>query len=251
MSTPAWAVGVTTVPERREAPLPRTLRSISKAGFPAPWVFVDGDRSQDRWAWCDNVTLRHSRVGTFGSWYLGMLELLVRFPQSDRFVIFQDDVQCVGGLKPYLDMCKYPTNGYWNLFTFLDSEKVTTGKCGWVEGPMLGTGIDPAQTWQAGRGALGLAFSREAVMTLLKAPSFVNKPCSTEPKARLDGAVVTAMNCAGWREYVHGPSLLWHTGVDSTMGTGKRWRAESNAHTWPGEDVDIRQLMASASPGRK
>jgi hypothetical protein len=63
----------------------------------------------------------------------------------------------------------------------------------------------------------------------------------TNPWKKIDGAVVTAMNKAGWREMVHNPSLLQHTGRISSMGNMPHKEAES----WRGEEWDARELLGT------
>jgi hypothetical protein len=250
-----WAVGITTVPERRDTTLPMTLASLAAAGFPKPRLFVDGDGGDYS---LFDVARRSPRIGCYGNWILSLMELYIRNPTADRYAVFQDDLVAVKGLRSYLDNCKYPDGkdgrkpGYWNLFTFLDSALVAKGNCGWVEGPMLASGADPKENWQAGRGALGLVFNRDAVQLLLVNRGLVEKPTSAiHPRDRVDGGVVSAMNSNGWREYVHGPSLLSHTGVKTSIQepgkAGKVWA--SNADSFPGEKVDIRRLMHPSVAG--
>lgn len=249
-----WAVGVTTVPSRAGDLLSRTVASLEEAGFRDLRLFVDGgDGACDMSRICASVTTRFPFVGPFGNWYLALLELYIRQPAVERYAIFQDDLVCVKGLKRYLDGHKYPDGsdgrkpGYWNLFTFMNSEGLT--KPGWQEGPIHSMGIDPEQVWQCGRGALGLVFNRQAVQLLLSSSSMANKPASaTNPRVNIDGAVVAAMNLAGWREYVHNPSLLSHTGMHTSIQepgkVGKVWT--TNAKSFPGEMVDITRLMAAS-----
>lgn len=231
---------MTTVPERRLLTLPRTLQSLVAAGFPEYRLFVDGDRDMSQWP--SDVTFRYPRVGPLGNWYLALLELYIRSPACERYAIFQDDLVAVRGLREYLDQCSFPERGYWNLFTFLDNGRVN--RPGWQESPI--SSDDPRSTDQGGRGALGLVFSREGVQLLLSSRSLANKPASVDhPRDKIDGGIVAAMNLVGWREHVHNPSLLLHTGtltsVQEPEKMGKVWK--SNASTFPGEDVDIRTWM--------
>jgi hypothetical protein len=47
---------------------------------------------------------------------------------------------------------------------------------------------------------------------------------------------------AGWSEYVHMPSLLQHTGEESTLENGRH----VPAGTFPGEDFDARVYLGPA-----
>ena len=256
--TKTWAYGVTCVPERFADLLPRTLASLAAGGFGRPLLFCDrggtGTANLLEARFGMPAVVRRGEVGPFGNWALALWELLVREPAAQRYALFQDDVVCVRGLRAYLDRCAYPDGsdgrrpGYWNLMTFLDSDNVVHDP-GWVEGPTLNMGTDPRSTEQSGRGALALVFDREAVFALLGHPGFVRKPAGTDqPRARIDGCVVSVLNAAGRREYVHGPSLVSHTGEVTSINVqgkaGKRWTA--NARTFPGE-VDIDEWMRATA----
>lgn len=224
-----WAYGVTTVPSRADL-LRRTLASLHAGGFDAPRLFVDDPRD---------------RLGPWGRWWLGLHELVVRNPTADRFAMFQDDVVCVRNLRAYLDRQRYPARGYWNLFTFLSAEWDAASKRGWFESPPAG-GRDGDPNVQRGAGALALVFSRDAAWSLLGAPDAIRKAASTHlPDRNIDGAVVNALNAAGYREYVHAPSLVQHTGTDSVARPGKVWEARSE--TFPGEGVDALTFLRSAT----
>lgn len=251
-----WAYGVITVPDRRQDLLPDTLRSLARAGFPEPRLFVDGGGWATRAEYQGfnlPVTVRDGpAVGVFLNWYLALLELYGRNPQAERYAIFQDDVLAVHGLREYLDRTtRRPEKAYWNLYTFLNNEPHMAGsRMGtWKEAAIL-TGRDPAnpipdpERRQCGAGALGLVFTREGVQTLLASKQMAVHPSTTDyPRKNVDGQVVGAMNAAGWREWVHYPSLLYHAGVLSTVEPGKQWA--TLARSWPGEDWDARTLLAA------
>lgn len=237
-----WVYGVTTVPERRDDLLPRTLASLAAAGFDRPRLFVDGMGNPEGYAHFGNeTTMRHPRVGTFGNWFLSLAELFVREPLADRYAVFQDDVVAVRNLRTYIDRTPFPRHGYLNLFTFLNGEAEIEGRPrGWVEGPLLGG--QPAGGMQCGRGALGLVFDREGVLSLLTADPFARKPSTSHrPERNVDGAIVGAMNGRGYREWIHSPSLLWHTGTVSAAVPGKEW--DRNAGTFPGESFDAAEWV--------
>jgi hypothetical protein len=86
-------------------------------------------------------------------------------------------------------------------------------------------------------------------MTLVGIPHLAQRVQNTgkakEPNSRrgwefADGAIVEAMNAAGWREYIHCPSLLLHLGTrQSSMGS----RNAAPAATFRGEDFDALELL--------
>lgn len=240
-----WAYGLTTVPCRRDSLLPSTLGSLRRAGFQSPHLFVDGV-SDAAW-YTDNlgipserITTRNPAIRTFGNWILGLAELYIRNPKADRFAMFQDDFATYPNLRQYLEKSPYPAHGYLNLYTFSrTNEPLIRGRpVGWHE---AGPASPKSQQWQAGRGAVALVFSNEAVRVLLGGQSLLDKPKQVGHRSyrSLDGAIVTALNMQGWREYIHNPSLVQHTGLRSSMGNSRHKLAE----TFRGEDFDALALL--------
>src|SRR5688572_492151 len=156
MTLPKWSYGVTTVPERLNNLFPATLKSLERAGFPNPRVFVDGCAEPKMYVGhsAGGLTLRNPRVRTAGNWVLSLYELFIRDPGCDRYAVFQDDFVTGLNLKKYLDHCKYPKAGYWNLYTFPSNQSLAKNT-GWYVSN------------QCGRGAVALVFDNEAVVTLL------------------------------------------------------------------------------------
>jgi len=229
-----WAYGITTVPGRPT--LPGTIQSLAAGGFDAPRLFVDGEGGDYSGF---EVTRHVPPLRPFGNWLLALWELYIRNPSARRFAIFQDDVLCYRNLRQYLETQVLKPNTYWNLVTQLGNEAMVQNKpVGWMESGLLGY----SSVKQCGLGALGLVFSREAALTLLSAPTIAIKPACVEYGHRkIDGAVVEAMNRADFREYIHNPTLLYHTGHISTMGNTGLFR---EAWTWRGEDFDALKLAA-------
>ena len=215
--------------------LGRTLASLSAAGFDAPRLFVDGDRDGHEWTrlGCE-VTFRCPAVRTFGAWWLAAVELYLREPHADRYAVFQDDMVACRNLRSYLEMSTYPERAYLNLFT---DPSNTRDAVGWSESATLGDCVS-----QGGRGAVALVFSNEALRTLLSHKHFVDRPLDLDRGHRaVDGGIVTAMNKAGWREHIHNPSLVQHTGDVSSMGNMPHIPAPS----FPGESFDATTLRGS------
>lgn len=247
-----WIAGLTTVPQRRDTYLPKTLESLAAAGFPDIRLFVDGVKiyeDQLRTFECQGrpVTIRCPRVGIVMNWWLGLIELYGRNPDANRYAIFQDDFVMVKNLKPYLESSLSGNKAYWNLYTFHDNEPELNGKpIGWHEGSLIG-GANTKQL-QRGRGAVALVFSNEGVRTLLSSNGFVEKVRNPDPAKstkNLDGCIVNTMNSLGWREQVHWPSLVRHTGLISNIdrpGHGFDFPFQPD-HTFPGETFNAMEWI--------
>lgn len=228
----SWAYGVTTVPERFQTTLPTTLESLALAGFDNPRLFVDGANEVPSHLRKYQVTFRYPRIKAFGNWILALWELWVRNPTADRFAIFQDDLVTYRNLRDYLEHSPYPARGYLNLYTFPQNQKQFQG---WYLSNQLG------------KGAVGLVFNQEAVQVLLsQRDHIINRPLDATQRAwkAIDGAIVSALAKAGWKEYVHNPSLVQHTGMQSTLGNGVHDLAES----FRGRDYDARELIRESQP---
>lgn len=231
-----WAYGVTTVPQRIDDLLPRTLASLAAGGFDTPRLFVDGVKDAAAYEKFDlDITIRNPAIKAFGNWVLCLWELYLRDLDAERYAIFQDDLVTYKNLRCYLEECKYSDKGYWNLNTFPENQKLAPkdGSVGWFEAN------------QKGRSAVALVFSREAVVTLLESSHLVRRCTFLKEERRVrivDGAVIDSFKKVGWKEYTHNPTLVRHTGMESTIRPRKiadRW----NDKTFKGEDFDALDLI--------
>lgn len=232
-----WSYGVTTVPERRDL-LNRTLASMSAAGFPSPHLFVDGEGKYDL-----PHTIRSPRTNIATNWTLSLAELYYRNPGADRFCIFQDDCVMYRNLRHYLEAVPYPDKSYLNLYTFKVNQQLAKSR-GWY----------PSN--QRGLGAVCLVFDRAAVRALLTSTHLVDRVKDPNRSWRyIDGGIVEAMHIAGFKEYVHNPSLVQHTGAVSTVDKREhatesntnfpkfRWPESTFAPEFRGEQFDAMELL--------
>jgi len=236
MSNISWFCGMTTVPSRiLDGTFARTLTSILEAGFPKPRLFIDGTISKE----VENVigrlefSVRNPPLRIYGNFHLGLGELFIRNPSSDYYAMFQDDFVTYKNLREYLERCEYPSKGYLNLYTFSQNERDIKG---WYPSNQLG------------KGAVALVFNNAAVRALLTSNYWIERPASNpENKARLwkfiDGGIVETMRRAGYKEYVHNPSLVQHHGDKSTLGNMKHEKAK----TFQGEDFDALEFLKTPS----
>lgn len=231
----SWAYGVTTVPGRFDTLLPRTLNCLTLAGFPSPRLFIDGCKEEGLPGHliCYEKTLRYPRIRAYGNWILALGELFIRNPTAHRYAIFQDDFVTYRNLKYYLDNIPYPERGYCNLYTFPSNQTLAPkdGSTGWY----------PSD--QQGKGAVALVFNRDAAFKILTHEHMVNKPHGVGIRSwkNIDGGVVDAMKKSGWKEYVHNPSLVQHTGLTTSM-EGPHPR-HLQAVSFRGEDYDAREML--------
>ena len=227
-----WAYGVTTIPERRNTTLSSTLKSLSTAGFAEPHLFVDGDSDYASWTrqFATQVTMRFPRVQAFANWMLSLVELWCRHPLAERYVIFQDDILACRNMRSYLEQMVLHPKTYWNLYTFPSNDGIAKKR--------KATRFFDSN--QLGFGALGLVFNRQGVLDLLMSDHFVTRPaCPKNPHKSIDGCVVSALRKAGYREKCHTPSLLQHTGEESSISNPK----QPKATTFKGESFDAMELL--------
>lgn len=227
---PSWAYGVTTVPQRMDDLLPKTLASLEAAGFDLPRLFIDGSENAALWRGkfpTLNMTFRYPAVRVAANWVLSAHELLMRNPVCERYAIFQDDILAVKNLRKYLDSQKMPDKGYWNLYTFPQNQQLSKGR-GWF------------LSNQRGLSAVGLVFNREGLMRLLSDYQLVARPTNQQRGwHNIDGGISEAMRRLGYQEWVHDPSFLYHTGNVSTSGH----QPYAECKSFPGEQFDAMSLI--------
>lgn len=222
-----WAYGVTTVPSRKGELLPRTLASLKKGGFPEPRLFVDGLKDpSDYDCFGLEVTARFPGIQMGGNWILCLWELLLRDASADFYAIFEDDFVTYKNLRQYLENCKYPEKGYWNLNTLPKNERKAAEREGWFSSDQLG------------KSAVALVFDKLSVTKLL-GTEYLTEVLSTKKSCEsIDGVIVIALKKSQWTEYVHMPSLVQHTGQKSTLG-----HKVPDCRTFKGEDFDATELL--------
>ena len=231
----SWSYGVTTCTQRLTTLLPNTLESLAKSGFDSPRLFIDGCYESQTPDYLSDfeITCRYPAIGAYGNWILSIWELYIRDPYAQRYAIFQDDLILCRGVKEYLEVCEYPVKGYLNLFTFLSNEHMIFKKpFGWHLSDQLG------------RGAIALVFDHLAVVTLLQQENLVSKPQAPNGNQNIDGCIQESLVArAGFKEYVHSPSLAQHTGITTTIGNNFNGKPHpqyiQGAKTFPGEKWNV------------
>ena len=221
-----WAVGITTVEERLNTLLPDTLESLERAGFDQPYLFIDGWTTLTAHALAYEVTMHSDKVGQLRNWISALVGLYTRYPDAERYAIFEDDLLACCNLKRYLERCPYPSNGYLNLLTHDQNLAFIGPNHGWH------------QSNQLGRGAVGLVFDRVAAEALLRCGTLLNRPRNHTLMQAADGAIINGLGSLGFKEWVHNPSLLQHVGEESTLG-----HDYGRVMAWKGEHYDPLTLL--------
>jgi hypothetical protein len=192
---------------------------------------MDGTKYDPRFG--PEITFRYPKVRAYVNWILGLAELYTRNPIATYYAMFQDDIICCRGLKEYLEECHYPEPGYWNLICYPQNMDLAGDRKGWI------------QSNQFGRGAQGLVFDRQTVLDLLTHSDTWEKPQDANRGWRsIDGHVIdTLKKKAGYKEYVHVPSLLDHVGCVQTSMDPPHNQGQPPIQNFVGEDIDIRDYM--------
>lgn len=246
-----WAYGITTVPIRRTTTLPKTIQSLIMAGFDTPRLFIDVQKETEylpdlvkeyQTDFSLPITIRDKNIRTFGNWILALMELYVREPHADRYVLFQDDIIACTNLREYLEHVKYPDAGYINLITYPqnDKEKHRHAVAMGIDANTM-TGWYPSN--QMGKGAQGLVFSRDAVLVLLSNHNILKRPQSAAGWQNIDGGINEAMKRAGYLEYVHTPSLITHMNEGTTMGNAHP-QEQPPIQSFRGQNWDAMEIVS-------
>lgn len=230
----AWAYGVTTTASRLKDTLPHTIRTLTEAGFASPHLFIDGSQGREAQHNTEQLYLPYTThwpaVYTVGNWVLALIELYFRKPNAERFALFQDDISMVKDACAYIESCEMPKRGYLNLYTMPENEVLAEGKRGWY------------RSNQKGKGAQALVFTQECVTALLASPHLAGKPTHSHGHRNLDGMLAVAMRAAGFSEWVHYPSLVQHTGRNSSMGNTLKHESKC----FPGESWSALEMLSDA-----
>ena len=226
-----WVYGITTIPQRRNTLLPKTITSLTAGGFNNPRIFVDGANSKSGFEFSLPLTIHDTGVKAVGNWILSIWELYLRNPKADRYVLFQDDILLSKNVRQYLEWCDYPERGYLNLCTYPQNAALAKGNTGWY----------PSN--QFGRGAQALVFSQEAMRVLLQQRWLTGRlHVQNNSDKGIDGMVCKAMTAGRYKEFVHFPSLVDHVGKESTLGNPKQPEIKS----FNGENFDAMSLTMGA-----
>lgn len=224
-----WQYGVVATYERLGNCLQQTLESLEVGGFDAPLVFIDGPTDSANASIPINAVIRNYKTGHLINWMSALTQLYWTNTKADRYALFQDDLLCCSNLRRYLESFEIHPKTYWNLLLHdkWNGKLAKKNGTGWLLSD------------QYSRGALALVFDRQGVIDLLGSSKFINRPtASHRSKKSIDGMVCDVLKPQGYKEYIHNPSLVQHTGTKSLLGHNY-----GPVKTFPGEDWDPMQLL--------
>lgn len=210
-----WAVGVMTAP-RTKPTLHACLDSLFRAGWEMPRLFVDSavtvpERFSDL-----PVTFRETKLGPFPNYYLALVELIMREPDADAFMLVEDDVifDDRHNLRRYLEEILWPAHPIGAVSLYC-SKAYTRPLAGWYE-------FDGLWVW----GALAFVFSRES------AERFATDPAIFEHRRnQTEGLINVDIQIGHWAHeqrlpiYFPTPSLVQHVGDSSSVWVDSSARA--------------------------
>jgi hypothetical protein len=212
-----WAVGVTTSP-RKKPTLEFCVESLIRAGWERPWLFIDGGTDlADSQAQLP-VTYREEKVGAWSNFYLAVLELLMRQPDADAYLLVQDDALFYDrqNVREYLESCLWP-DGDAAAVSLYCPQPYTRRQPGWYA-------LDGRWVW----GAQAFVFSNSAARHLATDRQvFEHRWSGGRADTHVDVEIGNWARRQDKSVYYPVPSLVQHIGQTSTLWpagqtTGKR-----------------------------
>jgi hypothetical protein len=206
-----WAVGVTTAPRPRPT-LDACLESLTRAGWKSPHLFMDSAvRVPEAFGHLPG-TLRSPSAGAWPNHYLSLLELTMRQPEADAFLIVQDDAVIYDGenVREYLEAMLWPGDQL-PIVSLYCPEPYTAGQYGWHR-------FRKSWVW----GALALVFARATLQSYLR-----DRVICRHRWRSSSGGLVGIDGLIGWWArrrrvpfWFPTPSLVQHIGETSTLWAG-------------------------------
>lgn len=193
-----WAVGITTAP-RKEPTISQCYASIVSAGWNDILVFAEPNCYAP-----GKVVRRYSNIGAWQNWFLGLSELVLRYPDADAYLMFEDDALLAKSIdiRSYLEECSWPDDV--GLISLYCSSVYSKTEPGWYT-------TDRPWFW----GALAIVLPRNIAIKALGAAQVATNhykmQCGTDV---ILGYVIDGF---GLKAYYCSPSLVSHIGSTSTI----------------------------------
>jgi hypothetical protein len=203
-----WSVGITT--SRRRIPtLEQSAQSVRRAGWDEPILFIDGDmeipKSQSDLPSCRRIPA----VGAFPNYALSLMELFMRDPHADAYMMLQDDALFPGTsvVRQYLEDVLWlgKTPGIVSLYCSTEYQQQVSG---WhrFNGPWV---------W----GAVAFIFSNEVARALLTSSLVCDHRAraNDDGLSKIDVMIGLFSQATGVSIHYPSPSLVQHIGTISTI----------------------------------
>jgi hypothetical protein len=203
-----WCVGITT--SRRRIPtLEQCVQSVRCAGWKEPVLFIDGDMEIPE-SLSDLPSCRRiPAVGAFPNYALSLMELYMRDPHADAYMMLQDDALFPGtsGVRPYLEDVLWlgETPGLVSLYCSTEYQQQVAG---WYR-------FDGPWVW----GAVAFVFSNEVARAWLASPDVCDHRAlaNNEGLSKIDVMIGLFCQSKGVSIHYPSPSLVQHIGTISTI----------------------------------
>ena len=203
-----WSVGITT--SRRRIPtLEQCAQSVRRAGWEEPVLFVDGDmeipKSLSKLPSCRRIPA----VGAFPNYALSLMELFMRDPHADAYMMLQDDALFPGTsvVRQYLEEVLWlgKTPGIVSLYCSTEYQQQVSG---WHR-------FNVPWIW----GAVAFIFSNEVVRAWLTSPLVYDHRAlaNNEGLSKIDVMIGLFSQSTGVSIHYPSPSLVQHIGTISTI----------------------------------
>jgi hypothetical protein len=205
-----WAIGVVTAP-RSTPTLEGTLQSLAAAGWSEPWLFAEPGSEIPAGFFHLKRSDRGTTLGLWPNWFLGLSELVLRFPSADAYLMCEDDILLTAGLRTWLEQELWPENrlGVVSLFCPGAYRRAAPG---WHE-VNEGWGLAGAQAF---------VFPPQAARMLLAHPLALHHRRRGGRSGLFDTDSVVGLwaQLSGLKAITHTPSLVQHVGDSSTSNHG-------------------------------
>ncbi|MEM8668091.1 MAG: hypothetical protein AAGG48_11275 [Planctomycetota bacterium] len=203
-----WAVGITTSP-RRLPTLEPCVQSVIDAGWKQPVLFIDGEVDLPHSLLGLDSCRRKHALGAFPNYVLSLLELFMRDPYAEAYVMIQDDAIFVPSTatRDYLEQVLWPFDGPC-IASLYCSKKYNQTNAGWHLFP---------DNWIWG--AVAFAFSNEAVRLILQSPELQlhRKQPGRDGLSKIDVVLGRIARSNSIPLIFPSPSLVQHIGAVSTI----------------------------------
>jgi len=244
-----WSVGITTCPRKDNSFfLNQTLNSINKAGWDNNLITIFAEpNSNIPSEFNGDVVVRRKKFGDWTNWATGLYELLLSEPDTDYFLMSEDDVIYNRDSKEYLEV-SFPNLGDFGSLSLYTPSRYHKKKFRGWHNECRGV-----ETWST----VTVIMSKESVIRffsyedtqrhrfqdIFKAPD-VKWGVTCDPKNSVKDAVL-----GHWAKknelgiYYHTPALAQHIGINSTISDEKSTIDNSRqAIDFIGEDARLEIL---------